>query len=131
MANLPEIMRLGEHNAVVYEDACFREVLEVMDAKGLGSVCVTEGNRLLGIVTDGDVRRLILRTQDTLPDLFLKSVNKIMIKDPKVVSPETTLVDCLKILKMNRFWVIPVVDKERMLLGVVHMQDLLEAINNG
>ena len=131
MANVTEIMRLGEYNAVAHETTCFREILEIMDAKRLGSVCVTKDGRLIGILTDGDVRRLILRTQDTLPELFLKRASKIMIKDPKVVSPETTLADCLKVLKNNRFWVIPVVDKERMLLGVVHMQDLLEAINNG
>jgi len=131
MATVREIMRLAANSAVVHEATCFREILEIMDAKRLGSVCVTDHGRLVGIVTDGDVRRLILKTQDTLPELFLKRVSKIMIKDPKVVSPETTLSDCLTALKKNRFWVIPVVDEERMFLGVVHMQDLLKAIDNG
>jgi len=131
MTTAKEIMRLGKDNAVVNDQACFREVLEVMDAKGLGSVCVKQSNKLIGIVTDGDVRRLVLTTQDTLPELFLKNVKKIMTKEPKVVAPETSFTDCLAALKRNRFWVIPVVDAERTLIGIVHMQDLLEAINNG
>lgn len=131
MGTVRKNMRLGEYNAVVNDQACFREVLEIMDAKGLGSVCVTVGDKLVGIVTDGDVRRLILKTQDTLPELFLRGVRRIMTTEPKVVTSETSLSDCLKVLKKNRFWVIPVVDEANMLLGMVHMQDLLEEMNNG
>ncbi|MBU4185461.1 MAG: CBS domain-containing protein [Proteobacteria bacterium] len=128
MKRITEIMRSGENNAVSNKDACFREVLEIMDAKRLGVVCIVDEGKLIGIVTDGDLRRLILKTQDTLPDLFMKKVNKIMTLNPKVISSEASLEDCLNMLKKHRFWVIPVVNEEQMLLGVVHMQDLLEAL---
>lgn len=128
MKKVTEIMRLGEYNAVSNKDVCFREVLEVMDAKRLGVVCIVDEGKLIGIVTDGDLRRLILKTQDTLPDLFMKKVNNIMTLNPKVISSEANLEDCLNMLKKHRFWVIPVVNEEQMFLGVVHMQDLLEAL---
>jgi len=129
MKTVSEVMRRGERNAIMDEGSCFREVLETMNEKGLGSSCIVRNGRLVGIVTDGDVRRLILKTQDTLPELFLKGAGKLMTKEPKTVSLGTSLGDCLTILKKCRFWVIPVVDNEKMLLGVVHMQDLLEAMN--
>lgn len=128
MERVTSIMRSGENNAVSNKDACFREVLEIMDAKRLGMVCIVEQRKLMGIVTDGDIRRLILKTQDTLPDLFMKKINNIMHRNPKVISSEASLEDCLNMLKKHRFWVIPVVNEEQVLLGVAHMQDLLEAL---
>ncbi len=128
MKRITEIMRSGKNNAVSIKDACFREVLEVMDAKRLGVICIVDEGKLIGIVTDGDLRRLILKTQDTLPDLFMKKVSNIMTLNPKAISSEASLEDCLNMLKKHRFWVIPVVDEEQMLLGVVHMQDLLESL---
>ncbi len=128
MERVTGIMRSGGNIAVSNKDVCFREVLEVMDAKRLGVVCIVDEGKLIGIVTDGDLRRLILKTQDTLPDLFMKKVNNIMTLNPKVISSKASLEDCLNMLKKHKFWVIPVVDEDQMLLGVVHMQDLLEAL---
>jgi len=128
MKKVTEIMRSGKGIAVDREDMCFREVLEELNNNLPGSVCILEERRLVGIVTDGDVRRLILRTQDSLPELFMKKVGKFMTRNPRVVSPETSLDGCLKILNKERLWVIPVVDENKMFLGIVHMQDLLDEV---
>lgn len=123
-----DIMIGGRDNAVVEKDALFREVLVEMDSKRLGTVCVVDSGNLVGIITDGDIRRLLLRTQQSLPELFMVNAERIMIKDPKTVDPDMILEDCLKILEDRKIWVVPVVDKGGKLLGLVHMQFLLKSM---
>ena len=127
MCNVNIVMET-KNNAIVERNTCFRDVLEEMNAKRLGAVNVVDEGRLVGIITDGDVRRLILKTQDMLPDLFLVNAGDLMITDPKTISPDSSLEDCLEILKKYRFWVLPVVEKDGSLLGMVHMHTLLRAM---
>lgn len=122
------IMHTGERNAVVQGRSSFREVLEEMNNKGLGAVCVVDGPKLVGMITDGDVRRLLLSTQKPLPHLFMTPVAEMMVKSPKTVTPTTSLEDCLALFEQHRFWVAPVVDQERNLLGMVHLHTLLKAM---
>lgn len=124
-----DIMHIGSENAVIGKESCFRDVLEEMDSKKMGSVCIVDSqNKLIGIITDGDIRRLLLKTQDTLPELFMKNVKSIMIPDPKTISPDINLNDCLQVLKQYRFWVLPVVDEKQTFVGMVHMHTLLRAM---
>lgn len=129
MICVKDIMYVGKDNPVVDEDSCFRDVLETMDIRSIGATNVTDAeNRLVGIITDGDLRRLMLRTQDTLPELFMKNVKTIMTRKSVTIDPDATLDDCFRIFKKHRFWVIPVVDAEKKLLGIVHLHSLLEAM---
>lgn len=126
MGKAKEIMHIGKNNPVANKKSCFRDVLEIMDSKKLGVVCIVDADKLIGIITDGDVRRLILKTQDTLPELFMKNVENIMTKNPKTVLPDTSFEECL--VQLGSFWVIPVVDKKNKLLGMIHLQTLLKAM---
>lgn len=126
--NVKNIMKTGIDNSVVNRGSLFREVLEEMNQKRLGVVNVVENKRLIGIVTDGDVRRLLLKTQASLPDLFTSNVEKIMVKNPKTINPDFNLNKALEILEANRFWVLPVVNEEKVLLGTIHMHDLLKGM---
>ncbi len=129
MAKVKDIMHTGDANAVVSENSCFRDVLEELNAKRLGAVSVVDDNqRLIGLITDGDVRRTILKTQDTLPELFMKNVSTLMGRQPKIISPEAELEECLQVLEEYSFWVVPVVGASGVLLGMVHMHPLLKAM---
>ncbi len=120
-------MCTGEVNAVVSENSCFRDVLEEMDAKQLGAVSVVNSsNKIIGLVTDGDVRRLLLTTQDSLPELFLRNVTKLMISAPKVISSDENLEECLALLEQYSFWVVPVADTDGTLVGMIHLHTLLK-----
>lgn len=127
MLCVDDIMVQGKQMSAVQGHTCVRELLEIMDQKQLGAVCVVEKEILLGIITDGDLRRLILRTQDTLPNLFMKRADSIMVHTPKTVTSKTSLEKCFHLLMQHRFWVVPVVDTENRLLGIVHMHDLVRA----
>ena len=123
-----DIMYMGDRNPVVSAEDCFRDIIEVMNEKGLGAVNVVADGKLIGLVTDGDVRRLILKTQLSLPNLFLVDASKVMTKDPKSLSSEASLEEALEVLERHEFWVLPVVDEDKKLLGIVHLQALLKAM---
>ena len=128
MSEIKSIMHAGENNPVADKNSCFRDILEIMDSKHLGAVSIVDHQKLIGLITDGDVRRLILKTQDTLPELFMKNVSKIMTKKPKTVSPSQSFECCLKKLEKYNFWVLPVTDSQNKLLGMVHLHTLLKAM---
>lgn len=130
MGRVKDIMYTEKNNPVVDENSCFRDVLEAMDIRSMGAVSVVDAeNRLIGIITDGDLRRLILKTQDTLAELFMKKVTVIMTTQPTTISADSSYAECLELLKSRRFWVVPVVDSEGLLLGIVHLHTLLENIS--
>ena len=128
MGKVKEIMYAGNDNPVADKEGCFRDVLEIMDSKHLGAVSIVDGETLIGIITDGDVRRLLLKTQDTLPDVFMKNVRAIMIKNPKTIRPNATFQECLEKLEKYSFWVLPVTDDKNRLLGIAHLHALLKAM---
>ena len=126
MGRVKDIMDIIGDSPVVNENSCFRDVLEAMNIRSMGAVNVVDfENRLVGIITDGDLRRLILRTQDTLAELFMKKVTTIMTKEPITLTEDNSLEECLELLKKHRFWVVPVVDQNINLIGMVHLHTLL------
>lgn len=123
-----DIMYVGEKNAVVSVTGCFRDVLEELNRKRLGAVCIVEGEKLVGLVTDGDIRRLLLSTQKPLPHLFVAPAISIAIPHPKTIRPDATLEEGLAMLEQNQFWVLPVTDEKGLLLGLLHLHKLLKAM---
>ena len=130
MTSVRDIMFDCIQTPTVHENSCFRDVLEAMNLIRMGAVAVVNAeNKLIGIVTDGDLRRLILKTQDTLAELFMKRVTMIMTANPKTIHPDSSIEDCLTMLKQRKFWVVPVVDTDDRLAGMVHLHNLLEAMD--
>ena len=133
-SNIPvtKIMFTGEDIPLVTENDLFRTVLEILNRKKLGVVCVTDSQgKLTGIMTDGDVRRIILKTQDPLPKLFVKSVRELMTPNPIAVRDNVSLGHSLKLMNERLIWVLPVVDEEGVCLGLLHMQFVLREYLEG
>jgi arabinose-5-phosphate isomerase len=78
-------------------------------------------DKLVGIVTDGDLRRGLCRYEMLLE----KSVKAIMSRNPKTVSVSGFVADALEIMEQNEITVLPVVGPEGELLGIIHLHDLL------
>jgi arabinose-5-phosphate isomerase len=126
MKTVAEVMYTGPENAVVNATDCLRDALEEMSKKSHGAVCVVEEKKLVGLLTDGDLRRILLNTQKSLPQLFLTDVSELMVKDPKRLQANASLPEALEVLQQNRFWVIPVVNEQDELQGLVHLHTLLK-----
>jgi len=102
--------------------ALMERAIAEIDAKGFGSVVVVEADgRLAGIVTDGDLRRNLLRTDlDGLP------IEALMTGRPRTVSPETLLAKALEIQESMKITALIVVEAGRP-VGLVHYHDLLRS----
>jgi arabinose-5-phosphate isomerase len=98
-----------------------RDALAALDKGGLGAVLLTEDDRLKGILTDGDVRRLLAR--GTL-DLSAP-VAAVMTRDPRHGDSRQSGAELLDIMEHAAITVLPVTDGENRLVGVVHLHDLL------
>ncbi len=128
MKTVFEIMYTGAENAVVNATDYLRDALEEMSKKSHGAVCVVEDKKLVGLFTDGDLRRILLNTQKSLPQLFLTDVSEFMVKNPKRLQANTSVQEALEVLEQNRFWVIPVVNEQDELQGLVHLHTLLKSM---
>lgn len=116
-----QVMRRGDL-PVAGEDTDFLEGLSVLDKGGLGVVVVVDGaGRVSGVVTDGDVRRLLLRGQAQGG----RSMADVMTRRPHCVLPAHQVGEVLDIMEKRAITTLPVVDSEGRLEGVAHLHDLL------
>lgn len=117
-----EVMHAGAQLPVVTRGTPMRIAIAEIDAKGFGSVVVVEEDgRLAGIVTDGDLRRNVFRT-----DLDGLAVEALMSGKPRTVNPETLLAKALEIQESMKITSLIVVVDDRP-VGLVHYHDLLRA----
>ncbi|HJD56297.1 MAG TPA: KpsF/GutQ family sugar-phosphate isomerase [Rickettsia endosymbiont of Pyrocoelia pectoralis] len=123
-ANLTKIkylMRSGDEVPVIYEGTPFAETIIVMNKQRLGCTLVTDRNKnLVGIITDGDLRRHIN------DQIHLKTAADIMTENPIQISSEIFAKEVLSLMKTKNITSLPVVD-ENIIKGVVHIHDLLKA----
>ena len=119
-----DIMRRGSANPVVREDRKVSDVLLKITQARAGSATVVDKNgRLLGIFTDGDLRRHL----EIDMDLPRRKIKEVMTKKPTVVDKDMLAAEALSILREKKIDEIPVVDKNMRPVGLVDVQDLLKA----
>lgn len=118
-----DLMHTGEELPRVAPDLPLRDAIYVMSTKRLGTLLVTEGDRLLGIFTDGDLRRLLGDAGNPLG----QPMREVMIRDPRVTRSETLAARALKLMEDNAITLLPVLDGEDRLVGAIHVHDLVRA----
>ncbi|HEY6005439.1 MAG TPA: KpsF/GutQ family sugar-phosphate isomerase [Anaeromyxobacter sp.] len=121
-----ELMRQTEANPVVREDQPLSAAVAVMTETpgrpGAASV-VDAAGKLVGIFTDGDLRRLVEHGETD----FARPVSTAMGRNPRTVRPDALVVDAARILRQARIDQVPVVDEEGRPIGLLDVQDLLAA----
>ncbi len=119
-----DIMRKGKGNPVVKEDTKVKAVLlKITEARAGSASVVNKKGVLIGIFTDGDLRRH-LGVDALLP---LRQVREVMTRNPITISKEMLAADAFRILRERKIDEIPVVDDKRRPIGLVDVQDLLKA----
>ena len=120
LTKIKNLMRSGDEIPLVYEDTSFAETVIIMNKKRLGCAIVTDKNKnLLGIITDGDLRRHIS------DQIHLKTASSIMTKNPTCISSETFAKETLNLMKSKNITNIPIVD-DNIITGIIHIHDLLK-----
>lgn len=119
--NVSEIMRT-EGLPLMPEDSTQAEALERLDQGKMGALLLLDvENRVSGILTDGDVRRAVCRNA-LVP---AAPVSSIMTRSPRCGSCADTVAVLLELMEQKSITVLPIVDEQRHLIGMVHMHDLL------
>ena len=120
-----DVMRRGDELPVVPQSARFRDALPVMMQRRLGCVFVVDTEeRLTGIVTDGDLKRILVRETDVMD----RAVGEFMVRDPKRIEGGALVVHALRRMEENRGGAITqlvVVDADGRLQGAIHMHDIV------
>ncbi|MGI9538258.1 MAG: CBS domain-containing protein, partial [Desulfocapsaceae bacterium] len=117
-----EVMLTGTQVPLVATEATVEEAVTELNAKSLGAVIVTLASRQVeGIVTDGDVRRYVASNLE----LSRTRVEEVMTSDPITILDDIQAVDALSIMQRHEVTILPVVDTDRRLTGILHLHDLL------
>jgi arabinose-5-phosphate isomerase len=108
---------------MVSPDANLKDIIYMISSKRLGCTTIVKKEKLMGIITDGDIRRLLEKTTEGIGKLKAKD---IMNTIPKVIPPNTLARTALEIMEENKITQLVVADKKRKVLGVLHMHRLIE-----
>jgi len=124
LMHVRDLMRSGDALPQVGPQTPFTEMLREMTGKGLGFTAVTDpAHRVLGIFTDGDLRRLIERGGD----LRVLRAADVMHPGPKLVRADALAVDAAQVMEQHRITSVLVVDADGALCGALNSNDLMRA----
>ena len=108
-----------------------KEVLESMEKFKLGIACIVDSDyNLEGIITDGDLRRNLLKVQRPLPAYFLDNCLKHSILNPLTIYEDDKLIDSINEMEKKHIWDLPVISKSNKLVGMLHMHQALKKVLN-
>jgi arabinose-5-phosphate isomerase len=121
LARVESLMHSGDAVPRVNAATKMPDVIYEMSRKKLGVTAVVDGDRLLGVISDGDLRRLLQqRGKDTL-DL---TAQDCMTRSPKTIGPDEFAATALARMEEMKITSLVVVNGERLVLGIVHLHDL-------
>jgi len=122
LMRVESLMSAGKQCPTVRLDTRMRDVIYEMSSKHLGMTCVVDDQEaLLGLITDGDLRRHMERGAEILE----MTAGDVMTRDPVTVAPHTLAAEALNIMERRKITSIPVVEgDQRRVAGVVHLHDL-------
>jgi CBS domain-containing protein len=129
LPELSDVMLKKHQFPIVNEKTILKQAIEEMNKWRLGIICVCNAKgQLMGIITDGDLRRKILNIQKPLPSLFLDDVIIHCIQSPQVISEKSSLIDVVDIMGSKGIWDLPVTDDENVLIGLLHLHPIVDAL---
>jgi arabinose-5-phosphate isomerase len=124
LTHLSDLMRTGEGVPRVGPEATFSQLMREMSAKGLGASAVVDGaGHVLGIFTDGDLRRLIEKGLD----LRSLTAREVMHPRPHTIRSDVLAVEAAELMEQHRITSVLVVDADGKLCGAVNSNDLMRA----
>jgi arabinose-5-phosphate isomerase len=123
LLHVEDVMRTGERVPRVAPQTPLLEALIEITAKGIGMTTVVRDERVVGVFTDGDLRRTI----DRGVDLRATPIGSVMTRDPRTTRTGLLAVEALKQMEDHEINALPVVDSGGRLVGALSMHDLLQA----
>ena len=124
LTHVRDVMRSGEDVPQVRPDTSFTELMREMSAKGFGASAVVDDKQgVLGIFTDGDLRRLVEKGVD----LRSRTAGEVMHADPRTVRADSLAVEAAALMELHRITSVLVLDDAGVLCGALNSNDLMRA----
>lgn len=124
LLHVEQLMRTGDALPRVGPKTRLGEGLLEMSRKGLGmTVIVDDGNRILGVFTDGDLRRAL----DRHVDVHAATMNEVMTSPCRTIGPQDLAAEAVHLMEVHRITALPVADEQHRLIGALNVHDLLRA----
>ncbi|ALN84619.1 putative isomerase [Lysobacter capsici] len=125
LLHITDIMHAGDEVPTVGADASVSEALVEMSRKRLGMTAVVDdARRLIGLYTDGDLRRTL---DDPGVDLRSTRIKEVMTRSPKTIGADALAVEAAQLMETHKISGLLVVDTERRVVGALNIHDLLRA----
>ena len=123
LLHVADVMRTGDDLPVVSPSASLAEGLVVISKKGLGMCAIVEAGNMLGVFTDGDLRRVL----DRGVDVHKTAMRDVMTSPGKRVKADELAAEAAHLMEKHRITALPVVDESGALIGALNVHDLLRA----
>lgn len=123
LLRLTDIMHTGDRIPAVTSQAKIKDALVEMSLKGLGMTSITEKGQLVGLFTDGDLRRIL----DEKIDIHQDTINSVMTLSPTVAHADMLAAEALKIMEDKKINGLIIVDNNNTPIGAMNMHDLLKS----
>jgi CBS domain-containing protein len=126
---ISEVMMPLDRMVVISETVIMKEALEKMGQSHLGIACIVDDkNILLGILTDGDIRRKLLKVQKPLSALLVDDALEHAIVLPMTTHSDMTLKAAIVLMGDKKIWDFPVVNSQGVLVGLLHLHPAVKAL---
>ena len=127
LLSVKDLMHTASDIPMVYENSNMKDVICEMTSKKLGITAIVDSNRrLTGIITDGDLRRLLEREIGMKIDIFNLKASEVMTKNPKIISPDALAVSAVQMMESYSITSLIIKNDDDTVGGIIHLHDLLK-----
>jgi arabinose-5-phosphate isomerase len=125
LLTVEKLMYTGAENPIILPDKTVKDAILVMTRENLGvAVVVNELGALQGIITDGDLRRILRKYENPLG----LPVAEVMTRNPKFISPEKLAAEAMHVMEAKNITTLPVVDGSEKVVGIVRLHDIIKGL---
>ncbi len=126
LLTVDKLMHTGEMNPVITADKTVKDAVIIMTSHGNHGAAVVVGERgiLVGIITDGDLRRILKNYENPLS----LPVEQVMTKNPRFIGPEKLAAEAMHIMEAKNITVLPVIDDQGIAIGIIHLHDIIKGL---
>ena len=131
MILINDVMLNLDQFPVLSNNVILKESLEEMNNYKLGIVCIVDkNNKLIGVLTDGDIRRKLLKVQKPFSALLVDDAILYSERNPITIRPDDKLKDSVKIMGLKQIWDLPVTNESGALVGLLHLHPAIKVLLN-
>lgn len=128
LLKVSDLMHTGDKIPIVVSENTLGEAMRKISEKKMGTALVRDDSgKLIGLLTDGDVRRTFEKTADSNQNPLAELVTLFMTREPASIETNELAAVALNLMQSRQITVLPVVDQQHQIVGIIHMHDLIRS----